>query len=63
MNAPDNPGNTPRDVVMSQPGIGYYSAFLCALCHIKRDTGGRKLQRVLGVRQYVCKGCYRGPKP
>ncbi len=61
MNAPDNPGNTPRDVERPQPGIGHYSGFLCAACGNKRDTLGRKLQRVMGLRQYVCRSCYRAP--
>ena len=63
MNTPDNPGNGPREVKMPQPGTGHYCGFICALCCVKHGTNGRKLQRVRGVRQYVCKGCYRAPKP
>ena len=63
MNAPDSPTNTPRDVAQSQPGVGHYSGFRCAACCQTKGTLGRKLQRVMGLRQYVCKGCYREPKP
>ena len=31
--------------------------FRCARCDQARDGAGRKLLRVQGVKQYVCKGC------
>jgi predicted SprT family Zn-dependent metalloprotease len=38
-------------------GIGLHSNFICAACRQSRITLGRKLKRVQGVKQYVCKGC------
>jgi hypothetical protein len=38
-------------------GIGLHSNFLCARCNQSRNSLGRKLLRVQGVKQYVCKGC------
>ena len=38
-------------------GVGLHSNFLCAKCRQSRMTLGRKLQRVSGVKQYVCRGC------
>lgn len=42
----------------SQPrGPGMRITFRCARCHQPRDGAGRKLLRVQGVKQYVCRGC------
>jgi predicted SprT family Zn-dependent metalloprotease len=38
-------------------GIGLHSNFICAACRQSRITLGRKLKRVQGVKQYVCRGC------
>jgi predicted SprT family Zn-dependent metalloprotease len=38
-------------------GIGLHSNFICAACRQSRVTLGRKLKRVQGVKQFVCKGC------
>ena len=38
-------------------GIGLHSLFQCAKCSQRRETRGRKLQRVQGVKQWVCRGC------
>ena len=38
-------------------GIGLHSNFMCARCNQPRMTQGRKLQRVQGVKQWVCRGC------
>jgi len=36
--------------------------FRCAACAKPSSTTGRKLQRVLGLRQYVCARCASGPR-
>ncbi len=38
-------------------GLGMRITFRCARCDQARDNAGRKLLRVQGVKQYVCKGC------
>lgn len=38
-------------------GPGMRITFRCARCDQARDGAGRKLLRVQGVKQYVCKGC------
>lgn len=38
---------------------GYGMTFKCAACVKPKPIVGRKLQRVDGVRQYVCAGCAR----
>ncbi len=40
-----------------QPGVGHHSSFLCALCRQTRDTLGRRLLPVRGVKQWVCPTC------
>lgn len=39
------------------PGPGMYMTFKCAACWKVKAVQGRKMKRVLGLRQYVCKGC------
>ncbi len=42
------------------PGVGTPGAtFMCNACGQPRSLFGRKLQHVMGMRQYVCKGCVR----
>jgi hypothetical protein len=47
------------DAKWRHAGPGMSSLFRCALCGQARVTLGRKLQPVLGLRQWVCKGCAR----
>lgn len=38
--------------------VGHGVAFTCGRCHArKRDTVGRRMQRVLGLRTWVCAQC------
>lgn len=57
-----NPDFTPRDKPFLPRGAGTSVPFMCGRCHKPRLQLGRKLQRVLGVRCFVCAGCYRMPK-
>jgi hypothetical protein len=41
----------------AQRGPGMHITFRCAKCNQPRNSLGRKLMRVQGVKQYVCKGC------
>lgn len=41
-------------------GPGCAPMFLCGCCGRKRATTGRKLARVLGLRQWVCVDCAKG---
>lgn len=50
---------TAPDVKFKPAGIGTGATFMCALCCKPRVTLGRKLQRVNGLRTYVCRGCAR----
>jgi hypothetical protein len=45
------------DVHWRHIGTGMSQRFRCARCDKPSESQGRKLQRVQGVRQYVCKGC------
>lgn len=38
-------------------GTGMHMAFRCAACAKPKPVPGRRLKRVLGLRQWVCKGC------
>jgi predicted SprT family Zn-dependent metalloprotease len=38
-------------------GTGHAMSFLCAACQKHKPCTGRKLKRVQGIRQYVCRGC------
>ena len=40
-----------------QPGVGLATLFLCPLCAKRKQSLGRRLRRVDGVRQWVCKPC------
>lgn len=51
-------GNPP-DVRWKPAGTGHGMSFKCAACVKPKPILGRKLQRVDGVRQFVCKGCAR----
>lgn len=48
------------DVKFRPVGAGHHISFFCALCNQPRNALGRKLQRVQGLRQWVCKGCANG---
>ena len=45
------------DKAFKPVGIGMFGAFCCARCAKHKPTPGRKLQRVGGLRQWVCAGC------
>jgi hypothetical protein len=38
-------------------GVGLYMTFRCAACANVRGCVGRKLKRVMGLRQFVCQKC------
>lgn len=48
-----------RDLSQTQrsPASGMSQSFRCAACCKHKPIRGRRLQRVLGLRQYVCAGC------
>jgi predicted SprT family Zn-dependent metalloprotease len=48
---------TAPDVAFRPVGMGAAISFRCAACAQPKPTLGRRLKRVLGLRQYVCKGC------
>jgi predicted SprT family Zn-dependent metalloprotease len=50
-----------RDVRFRMAGIGMAHTFKCGRCEQPRSTQGRKLEKVKGLRQYVCQGCVKGP--
>lgn len=41
-------------------GTGMPMSFRCAACAKPKPVPGRRLKRVLGLRQWVCKGCAEG---
>ncbi len=47
----------PTDVPTRNAGVGHYSAFLCGKCHKTKQTNGRRITHVLGLRTYVCAAC------
>lgn len=57
MSMDDRLKSTP-DVRWRNPGPGMHITFKCAACSKVRSCFGRKLQRVQGLRQYVCSTCY-----
>ena len=57
MTGSDNDTRGP-DRKMSSPGVGMSPTFQCAACARQGlPTTGRRLRRVQGVRQWVCKRC------
>lgn len=48
---------SPPDAKWQPRGTGMYNTFLCPMCAKPRGMTGRKIKRVQGLRQYVCKGC------
>lgn len=48
---------TGRDAPFRPVGVGMHSTFACASCTQHRRVVGRKLARVMGLRQWVCAGC------
>ena len=48
---------TAPDVSFRPVGMGTSTTFMCARCAKPRLSQGRKLQRVQGLRTWVCKGC------
>lgn len=53
----------PRDVRFGAMGSGMSTLFKCGRCHKRKAPAGRRMQRVLGLRTYVCAGCYQPPRP
>ena len=51
----------PRDVAFRFAGIGTAHTFRCGRCQGIRTTAGRRMQKVQGLRQYVCQACAKGP--
>lgn len=47
----------PPNARCKHPGVGVYMTFRCAACAKVKGVVGRKLKRVMGLRQYVCAGC------
>lgn len=45
------------DTKWASPGPGMYITFRCGACSKVKSCIGRKLKRVMGLRQYVCEGC------
>lgn len=45
------------DVAFRQAGVGLYMTFACARCGKVKPVVGRKMQRVRGLRTFVCAGC------
>ena len=54
-----NPHFSLRDLSQSQraPATGMNQSFKCGACCKPKPIQGRRLKRVLGLRQYVCAGC------
>ena len=50
-------GNPDFTMAQRQPGVGMAPLFLCPLCAVRRQSLGRRLKRVQGVRQWICKTC------
>lgn len=46
-----------------QPGVGHHTNFLCGRCAQTRETIGRRIRFVRGLRTYVCAGCAEIGKP
>jgi hypothetical protein len=51
--------NGPADVRLTSPGPGVLATFLCPRCAKSKSCVGRKLQRVRGLRTWVCRACAR----
>jgi hypothetical protein len=45
------------DTAWRSPGPGMYITFRCGACAKVKSCNGRKLKRIMGLRQYVCAGC------
>jgi len=45
------------DVAFKPAGTGMAGTFLCGACANFRSIYGRRLKRVMGLRQYVCAAC------
>ena len=54
-----NPFHSIRDLSQSQraPATGMNQSFKCGACCKPKPINGRRLKRVMGLRQYVCAGC------
>lgn len=48
-----------RDLTQNQhaPATGMSQSFRCGACCKPKPITGRRLKRVMGLRQYVCAGC------
>lgn len=55
----DDARSSGRDLTASQtaPGIGSWPSFMCGACGRRRSIGGRRMQRVAGLRTWVCAAC------
>ena len=40
-------------------GVGMAPMFLCPCCAKRKHSTGRRLQRVQGIRQWVCQQCVK----
>ena len=45
------------DVRWMPAGAGHMTNFRCGRCAVHKQTLGRRLRRVKGVRQWCCKAC------
>lgn len=52
----------PADTKFRHAGIGMSTAFLCLRCNVRRQSIGRRLQLVRGLRTWVCAGCAEAKK-
>lgn len=46
-----------------QPGAGHHTNFLCGKCSKTKETIGRRIRFVRGLRTYVCAACAEIIKP
>jgi hypothetical protein len=48
------------DRAFRHPGVGMSPMFLCPCCAKRKQSAGRRLKRVQGLRQWVCAQCVKG---
>lgn len=51
--------NQPAQPAFRNAGVGHGSAFLCAACNTHKGTLGRRMQKVRGLKTWVCRGCVK----
>ena len=49
----------PPDTKWRPTGVGMHQLFRCARCNKPKSKSGSKVQRVMGIPQYVCKECVK----